>query len=221
MAKQRNYSLEEPIGFTRVSEDVLVPSWMVEFTKSYELYRKNPFKRNRILIWFLLVMWLLLTIASPAKFRFEAGIFAAGMLSLIGIIWHLSMLIPPQWLEIDRKDGLITCWSSKKKKKVIAQAHIDQLAFKSVRRKVSTNGKLGRIEYRYLICLEYNDNRKKNLFFDLFDLFEDGKRWDEITAEGFSVAWSLTQSIEQFVRKFMQGEPVPVATKSSYKFKFK
>lgn len=98
----------------------------------------------------------------------------------------------------------------------MGQAPIDQLAFKSVRRKASTNGKLGRMEYRYLICLEYIDNRKKKLFFDLFDLFDNGKRSDEIPAEGFSVAWSLTQSIEQFVRKFMQGEPVPVATKSSY-----
>ncbi|HEX2958033.1 MAG TPA: hypothetical protein VHO70_14460 [Chitinispirillaceae bacterium] len=139
---------------------------------------------------------------------------------ILGFGWYLSTLIPPQWLEINRKDGFITRWSSKKKKKLVAQAHIDQLAFKFVRRKVSTNGKLGRIEYRYLICLEYNDNRKKKLFFDLFDLFEDGKRWDEIPTEGFSVAWSLTQSIEQFVRKFMQGEPVPVITKSSYKFKF-
>jgi hypothetical protein len=221
MAKQRTYSLEEPIGFTRVSEDVLVPSWMVDFTKSYEFDRKHPIKSHSILIWFLAGFWLLSTLLSPAAFRFEMSIIIAAILMTIGFLWYLSDLIPPQWLEFNRKDGLITCWSSKKKKKVIVQAHIDQLAFKSVRRKVSTNSSLGRIEYRYLICLEYNDNRKKKLFFDLFDLFEDGKRWDEIPAEGFSVAWSLTQSIEQFVRKFMQGEPVPVATKSSYKFKFK
>lgn len=221
MPKHRNYSLEEPIGFTRVNEDVIVPSWMIEFNETYELNRKHPFKSHSILIWFLMGFWLFTTLLSPAAFRFEMSIISAAILLSIGFLWYLSDLIPPQWLEINRKDGLITCWSSKKKKKLIVQAHIDQLAFKSVRRKASTNGKLGRIEYRYLICLEYDDNRKKKLFFDLFDLFEDGKRSDEIPAEGFSVAWSLTQSIEQFVRKFMQGEPVPVMTKSSYKFKFK
>jgi hypothetical protein len=220
MAKRRNYSLEEPIGFTRVNDDVLVPSWMVEFNESFERSRKHPIKSQRILLWFLLGMWLLLTIASPSKFRFEASIFAAGFLTLIGIIWYLFDLIPPVWLEMNRKNGLITCWSSKKKKKLIAQAHVDNLAFKSVRRKVSTNSRLGRIEYRYIISLEYNDNRKKKLFFDLFDLFEDGKRWDKISAEGFTVAWSLTQSIEQFVRQFMQGEPVPIVTKKTYRFKF-
>lgn len=218
MTKHRNYNLEEPIGFTRVSEDVLVPSWMVEFNESFELDKKHPFK-SQSFIWYGFIL-LFLFLWGLNRFDFTGLLISLSLVIILGFGWYLSTLIPPQWLEINRKDGFITRWSSKKKKKLVAQAHIDQLAFKFVRRKVSTNGKLGRIEYRYLICLEYNDNRKKKLFFDLFDLFEDGKRWDEIPTEGFSVAWSLTQSIEQFVRKFMQGEPVPVITKSSYKFKF-
>jgi hypothetical protein len=218
MTKRRNYSLEEPIGFTRVSEDVLVPSWMLEFSEAFERSNKHPFKSNTPIWYGLAIFWLLLTILD---FSLNGILVNTGIIMVLATGWYLVAMVPSKWLEINRKDGFITCWTSKKKKKLIAQAHIDQLAFKSVRRKISTNGRLGRIEYRYLICLEYNDNRKKKLFADLFDLFEDGKRSDEIPAEGFSVAWSLTQSIEQFVRKFMQGEPVPVLTKSSYKFKFK
>jgi hypothetical protein len=123
MPKYRNYSLEEPIGFTRVSEDVLVPSWMVEFAEAFERSSKHPIKSNSPVWYGLALFWLFLTILD---FSLNGILVNTGIIMVLATGWYLVAMVPPQWLEINRKDGLITCWSSKKKKKRIAQAHIDR-----------------------------------------------------------------------------------------------
>jgi hypothetical protein len=141
------------------------------------------------------------------------------------------MKIPQKWIEFNRKDGFISVWTSRKKRKLIGRWHIDQVDVTMNRRWISSGPRGQTSVNRYLIELFDRNPLMKNTpflkfdnhpqtrgvpFFVLFDLFGDPHSDPEDS--DFAIATAMSLQVEKFIRDFLSGKPVSDSSTSTYTF---
>ncbi len=213
------------IGFTKISDDVIVPSW-----RAGKGWDGESFRDNTIVWWILGGFWLLgVYVFIKDGIEIYGILFTTVFIFFLGAMWYLLGKIPTKWIEFNRKDGYVYVWTSRKKRKLIGRWHIDKVAIKMTRRWVASSPRYG--ENRYLIELFDNDPTTKNTpfwkfdnhpkkkgvpFFVLFNLFNDPHANDE--PEDRALAWAITHQVEKFIRNFMAGKPIPESSSGTYTF---
>jgi hypothetical protein len=138
---------------------------------------------------------------------------------------------PEKWIEFNRKDGFVSVWTSRKKRRLIGKWHIDKVAIKMNKRCVS--GSEYHSSYHYLIELFHNDPVMKNTsfwkfdnhpqkndasFFVLFDMFEASRTNDKLNYERRVISSEIAQKVDRFIRDFMAGKALPESSTSTYTF---
>jgi hypothetical protein len=216
MANKQPPPRDVSISFTKISDDVIVPTWLIDRRNSREQDRLHPIKRNKIIWWGFVVLWLFLAIIN--RFDPIGLLISTGLVIPLAIGWYLLDLVPTYWLEFNSADGFVSHWKSPKKDKLLGHERLDNLIVKATRRYHSSGPKGQTSEYRYYIELHYKVTGKEKMFCKVFELFGDG----EFLGAGFVadhlLAVSLNDRVETFLRAFVAGEPIPQAVKSTYTF---
>jgi hypothetical protein len=213
MAEKKKQNRDVSVSFTKINEDILVPTRLINSKKSLEEDRRHPLKRNSIIWYGLAIFWFVSILIMPPWTKLFGIAIATGLVLLLAIGWYLSTLIPTFWMEFNRTDGYVTCWSSPKKKKQTRREHIDNLVFK-VARRMYASPRDG--ENRFYIDL--TDKNSGKIFCTLFTLFSDDKVLADPSWDDFAIAGALNHRVENFIRTFMKGQPLPVSSTSTYSF---
>jgi hypothetical protein len=210
------------VSFTKISDDVVVPTWRTQGGDG------ESFKSLKIAWWILGFLWFV-----GILYMHEDGLWGIGFTTVfvlfLGALFYFLGRIPEKWIELNRKDGFISVWTSRKKRKRIGRWHIDQVAITMNRRWVASSTHCG--ENRYLIELFDTNPLMKNTpflkfdnhpqtrgvpFFVLFDLFGDPHSDPEDS--DFVIATSMSLQVEKFVRDFLSGKPFSDSSTSTYTF---
>jgi hypothetical protein len=207
------------VSFTKISEDVIVPTWRNNGGDGFS------FKDTRFIWTILGVIWILFFFI----FGRDGLPVTALILIAIGLSYYFIMRHPEKWIELNRKDSFISVWTSRRKRKLIGRWHIDLVAIKMNRRWVASSPRCG--ENRYLIELfdsnpqmtntpfwKFDNNPKKRgvPFFVLFDLFGDPHPFAE--ESDYALAFALSNKIETFVRDFLSGKTIAPSSTSTFIF---
>jgi hypothetical protein len=214
------------VSFTKISDDVLAPTWRAQSKEN------ESFRDNSLFWWGLGGFWLLCVYVIIKNGIELAGIgIVTSFVLFLGILLYFLGKIPQKWIELNRKNGFISIWTSRKKRKLIGRWHIEQVDIKMNCRWISSGPKGQTSEHRYLIELFDKNPAMKNTsfwkfdnhpqrtgvpFFVLFDLFGDPHSFTE--ESDFALASAITHRIEKFLRDFMAGRPVPLSSTSTYTF---
>jgi hypothetical protein len=191
------------------------------------------FKISSVIWWGLGAFWLLCMFAGSktCTLSLSSGSVITCFIVLLGVMFQLGMEIPQKWIEFNRKDGFISVWTSRKKRKRIGRWHIDQVDITMNRRWISSGPRGQTSENRYLIELFDRNPLMKNTpflkfdnhpqtrgvpFFVLFDLFGDPHSDPEDS--DFAIATAMSLQVEKFVRDFLSGKPVSDFSTSTYTF---
>ena len=59
MAQKQKTKRDVTISFTRISDDVIIPTWLDGMRKGDEYERKHPIKAHSVIWWGLAGSWLL------------------------------------------------------------------------------------------------------------------------------------------------------------------
>jgi hypothetical protein len=211
------------VSFTKISDDVVVPTWRTQGGDGFS------FRDSSIIWWGLGGTWLFLAILTPSHLKLIGMAISALALCFAGLLFYFIMRHPEKWIEFNRKDGFISVWTSRKKRKRIGRWHIDQVAITMNRRWVASSTHCG--ENRYLIELFDTNPLMKNTpflkfdnhpqtrgvpFFVLFVLFGDPHSDPEDS--DFAIATAMSLQVEKFIRDFLSGKPVSDSSTSTYTF---
>jgi hypothetical protein len=214
------------VSFTKIRNDVVVPTWRTQGGDG------ESFRENTWVWWGLGGLWLL---GAYVFFKDGVELFGIGFTTVFVLfLWALFYFlgkIPAKWIEFNRKDGFISVWTSRKKRKRIGRWHIDQVDITMNRRWISSGPRGQTSENRYLIELFDTNPLMKNTpflkfdnhpqtrgvpFFVLFDLFGDPHSDPEDS--DFAIATAMSLQVEKFVRDFLSGKPVSDFSTSTYTF---
>jgi hypothetical protein len=214
------------VSFTKIGNDVVVPTWRTQGGNG------ESFKNVSFIWWGMMPLWFLGVYVFVKDGIQLLGIaFVTIFVVLLGISFHLVMKIPQKWIEFNRKDGFISVWTSRKKRKRIGRWHIDQVDITMNRRWISSGPRGQTSENRYLIELFDTNPLMKNTpflkfdnhpqtrgvpFFVLFDLFGDPHSDPEDS--DFAIATAMSLQVEKFIRDFLSGKPVSDSSTSIYTF---
>ena len=210
MPKNQKDQRKATISFTKINDDVIVPTRLIESQKSREHFVRHPVKSQPYVWWCLAGLWSLLIFVN--HFDSFGLVFATSAVFIIGIGWHLLDYMQTYWLEFNRTDGYVCCWASPKKKKLFRREHIDNLFFQADRSWHTTSARLGRGEYRFYINLYYRKAvEKKKAFCTVFELFSDDKTFADPDWEDYFLSGALAHSVDAFIRDFMKGKPLPIS----------
>jgi hypothetical protein len=214
------------VSFTKIGNDVLVPTWRAQTNET------ESFRDNSLFWWGLGGFWLLCVYVIIKNGIELAGIgIITSFVLFLGIILYFLGKIPQKWIELNRKNGFISIWTSRKKRKLIGRWHIDQVDITMNRRWISSGPRGQTSENRYLIELFDTNPLMKNTpflkfdnhpqtrgvpFFVLFDLFGDPHSDPEDS--DFAIATAMSLQVEKFVRDFLSGKPVSDFSTSTYTF---
>jgi hypothetical protein len=215
------------VGFTKISDDVIVPTWRAKGGEG------APLKITAIVWWVLGAFWLLCISAfvKTQTLTLLSGCGITGFALFLGLMFQLGMKFPEKWIEFNHKDGFVSVWTSRKKRRLIGRWPIDQVGIKMNCRWISSGPKGQTSEHRYRIELfdknpvmkntpfwkfDNHPQRKGVPFFVLFDLFGDPHSFTE--ESDFALASAITHQVEKFIRDFMAGRLIPESSTSTYTF---
>lgn len=174
------------VSFTHMSEDVIMPSDQLKYRKGLKFF---------ILFFYIFfgLVWLLIL--------FAAGLGDSDTWIAFGVLFGIPTLIALvsrwklfPWIEIDRKEGVIKCWSNNRKNRLVGSCRKD--FFSVGYGKVLYNPKGGGSCYE--INIIYTDQKTKR-YIHLFSLFDKTEN---------SVICALTKSVEQFLNDFLNGKEI-------------
>jgi hypothetical protein len=212
------------VSFTKIGDDVVVPSWRTQGGNGFS------FRDSSIIWWGLGIFWLSLVLLTGIDGWIDL-VLTTMLVLVAGVLFYFLSKIPEKWIELNRKDGFISVWTSRKKRKRIGRWHIDQVDITMNRRWISSGPRGQTSENRYLIELFDTNPLMKNTpflkfdnhpqtrgvpFFVLFDLFGDPHSDPEDS--DFAIATAMSLQVEKFIRDFLSGKPVSDSSTSTYTF---
>jgi hypothetical protein len=196
------------VSFTKINEDVIVPTWRAELNEKIKFWDYKA-------VWgVLFLLWLVGVISG--KFGIYEVFFSTTFVLLLGLGYYFSQKIPTKWIELNRKDGFVYVWSSRKKRKLVGKRHSDDIDIRYSKKWgsgyknmpagadycIDLYGRSGKKKYAIEI-----DGKREVPFCTLFHLLTtqtfNHKNYDAAT-EGRIVK----DNVEVFVRDFFAGKPV-------------
>lgn len=212
------------VSFTKASDDVLVP------TNLLELKEGIPLKHDMVMWYGLGGLWLFLILVS-LKHGFEIITLQAigastGIVGAIAIILFVTLKLPFGWIELNRKDGTVTVWTSAKKRRKVARGKFDDFRIDWTCRRVVTSRYSA--EYRYSLGLYPLKGQKKfrKVFLDgthevQFCFLYDMATHDSKTPPDNSLekkAELVAHKAEVFLQDFFAGKELPDRKDNTYSF---
>jgi len=207
------------VSFTKIGDDILVP------TQLYEAKDPLPLSAYKWFWWGLGGLWLFGAF-SGAKFGWQGIALISGIVLIIAASFAFVMRLPFGWIELNRKDGTVTVWTSSKKRRRVATGkfadhRIDWTCYYMQTSKYSA-------EYRYSLGL-YPLKGKKKYHKTLVDgvrevqfcflcemATRDTKRLPERGID--KQAEAVTRKAEAFLNDFFAGKPLAQKKNNTYCF---
>ena len=205
------------VSFTKISDDILVP------THLYDAKDPMPLSAHKWEWWGLGVLWVILIIPG-LKFGIYPILIVTGFIAFIALLSIAVMKLPLGWIELNRKDGTVTVWTSPKKSRRIARGNFSDFRIDWTCRRVVASRYSA--QYRYSLGLYTKGEKKyKKVFLDgthevQFCFIYDMAKHDTkgLAEKGIEEnAERLTRKAESFLNDFFTGKPLPV-TKNTFSF---
>ena len=204
------------VSFTKISEDILVP------THLYDAKDPLPLSAHKWEWWGFGGLWLFLAIGM--KFDLVATAVVTGFMLFLASVFIIIMKLPFGWIELNRKDGTVTVWTSPKKRRRIAKGNFSDFRIDWTCRRVVTSRYSA--QYRYSLGLYTKGEKKyKKVFLDgthevqfcfIYDMAtHDTKVLAEKGIE--EKAERLSRKAEEFLNDFFAGKPLPIK-KTTFSF---
>jgi hypothetical protein len=206
------------VSFTRISDDILVP------TQYYGAKDDIPLNMPKWFWWGLGGFWLFIAIGM--KFDMVAlGIGTLFMLILL-FLFVMLMKLPFGWIELNRKEGTVTVWTSAKKRRRVAKGKFSYYRIDWTCRRVVTSRYSA--EYRYSLGLypAKGEKKYKKAFLDgkhevqfcfLYDMeTHNSKVPPDNSLE--EKAEQVTRKAEVFLNDFFSGKQLPNRKDNTYSF---
>ena len=207
------------VSFTKISDDILVP------THLYEAKDPLPLSAHKW-EWYLYGGLWLFGVIFFAKYGFKGIAFVTGFVLFFVLLAVIVMKLPFGWIELNRKDGTITVWTSPKKRRRIAKGNFSDFRIDWTRRRVVTSRYSA--EIRYSLGFYFLKGKKKysKIFLDgvreipfclLYDMATYDTRKAPDNTDKAARAEVTARKAELFLKDFYNGKPLPV-TKNTFSF---
>ena len=210
------------VSFTKISDDILVP------THLYDAKDSMPLSAHKWEWWGFGGLWLFLVMVASKNglhiITFQAIAIVSGILFAFAILFIIVMKLPFGWIELNRKDGTVTVWTSPKKRRRIAKGNFSDFRIDWTCRRVVTSKYSA--QYRYSLGLYTKGEKKyKKVLLDgthevqFCFIYDMASHDTKVLAEkGIEEnAERLTRKAESFLNDFFTGKPLPVK-KNTFSF---
>jgi hypothetical protein len=205
------------VSFTKISDDVLVPSHQFELKDGMSLRMFKWFWWGLGIAWIIFLLFFL-------QDGIKGIVFVTLFFSVIGISFSIVMKLPYGWIELNRKEGTVTVWTSAKKRKRVAKGNFTDFRVDWANRYVQTSRYSA--ERRYSLGLyplhekkKYSktlvDGKQEVPFCFLYDMAKnDTKRIPPASDAEF--VEKLTLKTAAFLNDFFAGKPLPEIKNNVY-----
>jgi hypothetical protein len=207
------------VSFTKISEDILVP------THLYDAKDPLPLSAHKWEWWIWGGLWLI-GVYYGIKFGLQGVALCTGIILFFVLLSIFIMKLPFGWIELNRKNGTVTVWTSPKKRLRIAHCKFTDFRIDWTRRRVVTSRYSA--EIRYSLGLYFLTGKKKysKIFLDgvreipfclLYDMTTYNTRKAPDNTDKAAHAEVTARKAELFLKDFYNGKPLPV-TKNTFSF---
>jgi hypothetical protein len=212
------------VSFTKISDDVLVP------TNLLELKDGIPLKYDTAVWYGLGGLWIFAMIVSLKHgleiITFQAIGASTGIVGLLAMILFVTLKIPFGWIELNKRTGNVTVWTSAKKRRRVAQGKFSDFRIDWTCRRVVTSRYSA--EYRYSLGLyplkggkkfkkAFLDGKHEVQFCFLYDMETHNSKVppDNSLEER---AEQVARKTEVFLNDFFSSKPLPNRKDNTFSF---